>query len=150
MRLRQPPSKESAKRRLQNRVFHTYKYQAKQRRLRFSLERSDFFALLEAPCHYCEAPPSNIQRDSRVQGSLRYQGIDRVENRHGYELWNCVPCCAKCNSIKADDLTYDEMLMLSPSLGRIQVLRQQGQRPIQSVLEPEDLLQTIQPSRKED
>jgi hypothetical protein len=46
------------------------------------------------PCRYC--------------GDEQKGGIDRIDNRLGYEPSNCVPCCSWCNSIKMEH-TVDEM-----------------------------------------
>ena len=41
----------------------------------------------------------------KSQGKLgteyKYNGIDRVDNKIGYELDNCVSCCIKCNKAKS-------------------------------------------------
>jgi 5-methylcytosine-specific restriction endonuclease McrA len=52
------------------------------------------------------------------------QGIDRVDNSIGYTPDNCVPCCTQCNRIKLDHLTYEEMLLLAPSLRAIREARE--------------------------
>jgi hypothetical protein len=31
-----------------------------------------------------------------------YNGIDRKDNKGGYELDNCAPCCTVCNFLKRD------------------------------------------------
>ncbi|HEC67150.1 MAG TPA: hypothetical protein ENI23_17875 [bacterium] len=36
-------------------------------------------------------------------------GLDRVDNKKGYELENCVPCCKICNSMKMT-MDKDEFL----------------------------------------
>lgn len=39
-------------------------------------------------------------------------GIDRKDNDIGYTLENSVPCCAECNSLKSNKLTFDEMVWI--------------------------------------
>ena len=39
------------------------------------------------PCYYCGSEIETV-------------GIDRVDNKIGYEFDNCVPCCGLCNKMK--------------------------------------------------
>ena len=34
---------------------------------------------------------------------FNYNGIDRVDNKIGYTLKNCVTCCKYCNNAKKDN-----------------------------------------------
>lgn len=62
------------------------------------------------PCYYCGEIDERVSRgllqskfatDSDIQYTKRYiNGIDRLDNNRGYELDNCVPCCAQCNKMK--------------------------------------------------
>jgi len=36
-------------------------------------------------------------------------GLDRLDNNEGYIKTNVVPCCGKCNQIRNNHLTHDEM-----------------------------------------
>lgn len=55
--------------------------------------------LTSGVCYYCGAPPA--QRVHGAGGSkLKKNGIDRVDNRKGYEESNCVSCCLSCNREK--------------------------------------------------
>lgn len=70
-------------------------------------------------CHYCGSPPSNGQAIERkgFEGEKHYyQGIDRIENSLGYTKENCIPCCIKCNKIKSDILSYEEMIAVADAL----------------------------------
>lgn len=29
-----------------------------------------------------------------------FTGLDRIQNAHGYRLWNVAPCCFQCNHMK--------------------------------------------------
>ena len=45
--------------------------------------------------------------------------IDRKDNSIGYIGSNCVLACLRCNKMKSDLLTYDEMLILGRALSKI-------------------------------
>lgn len=66
---------------------HT-KSSAARRKLSFTLSLPEFLGIIESPCTYCGGFES---------GKI---GIDRVDNSHGYEMWNCVPACTTCNWFK--------------------------------------------------
>jgi hypothetical protein len=64
-------------------------------------------------CHYCLGPLN------RTGG-----GLDRVDNNLGHLCYNVVPCCRKCNSIKEDDILYEEMMTtLVPALRKLRISR---------------------------
>jgi len=67
-----------------NGKFYRYKARAKHRKQEFNLTFEEFAIFWQKPCHYCGDLIKTI-------------GIDRVDNNKGYELNNCVSCCAICN-----------------------------------------------------
>jgi hypothetical protein len=73
-------------------VFRQYQYKAKQRNLTFSLTLEEFEKLTLAPCFYCGDRPG--------------MGIDRKDNRIGYNSLNSVPCCGPCNFMKRAMLSH--------------------------------------------
>lgn len=99
-------------------AFTIYRSRARKRKIRFSLSREEFYALVKLPCHYCGSPPQNKIRRPRVYGRavFRYQGIDRKDNARGYTTDNVVPCCGRCNWLKSDILSYEEMLIVGSAL----------------------------------
>ncbi len=66
-------------------VYGQYLYKSKKRNLTFSLTLQEFETLVNSRCHYCGDPAL---------------GIDRVDNRTGYNSRNCVPACVECNFMK--------------------------------------------------
>ncbi len=87
------------------RVFHSYKNNARYKKLDFSLPLSAFKEITQKPCHYCGALPSNMASNpiSRSVDSIyTYNGIDRIDNDKGYVFDNCVPCCRTCNWAKGN------------------------------------------------
>ena len=63
-----------------------YKLSAKARGFEFNINFEDFKKLIIQPCAYC--------------GEEGLNGVDRVDNKQGYVLENCVPCCKVCNMMK--------------------------------------------------
>lgn len=87
-------------------TFGHYRRAAKRRGLEFSLAREDFDRLTSLPCHYCATPPGNSHKREHYNGTFIYSGIDRRDSTCGYDVDNCLPCCATCNVMK-QDLPYE-------------------------------------------
>ena len=98
-------SKEASLRRL----YKSYIYDCRCVNRFFGLSLKEFLEIVQSPCHYCGAPPSNMNR-------VKYSGIDRKDNDKGYESGNVCACCKRCNSIKGEYLTYKQMLIVSKAL----------------------------------
>lgn len=76
----------------------SYRSGAETRGYSFDLTREEFESLVTSNCHYSGEPPSAIQKVR--DGQLVYNGVDRKDNRLGYEIDNCVPCCRTMNVAK--------------------------------------------------
>jgi hypothetical protein len=66
--------------------------------------------LFDAVCHYCLG-------DLNPTGG----GLDRIDNSTGHVCYNVVPCCRQCNRIKGNDISYENMMLLSPALREIKL-----------------------------
>ena len=66
----------------------TYRKVARKYEREFKLTKDEFAAIISQPCYYCGELQEN------------FNGIDRMDNSKGYELYNCVPCCSMCNRMK--------------------------------------------------
>lgn len=80
----------------------------------FHLERDPFlewYANQPKACHYCEISQDNLAqiKDSQLRKVCRLT-IDCKDNDVGYFLENMVLSCNRCNAIKGDFFTYEEML----------------------------------------
>lgn len=71
--------------------FKILKSTAKRRGVELSISLDEFCLLAIQPCFYCGEPLPEVG-----------YGMDRVDNRIGYTLENCRPCCAICNIAKND------------------------------------------------
>lgn len=91
-------------------VMSSYHKHAKVRSLEFKLDRETFVKLALQPCFYCGTVESNtMNRKTKYQGvlSLKYNGIDRLNNDDGYLPENCVSCCKICNYMKRSLSLYE-------------------------------------------
>jgi len=80
----------------------------------------------DGECHYCK------QRLGKQGHSL-----DRMDSSVGHVCWNVVPCCGRCNRIKSNLLTYEEMMRLAPVLRAnvvFNILKIGGRVPLQQFL----------------
>lgn len=81
-----------------NGKFINAKRQAKERKIEWNISKKEYEYLITKSCDYCK-------------GSLltKGTGLDRIDSNLDYSVYNVVPCCTSCNSIKGTHLTYDEM-----------------------------------------
>lgn len=89
-----------------NALFSQYKKAARDRGKAWNLSRKKFAELTKGNCHYCGSPPLSIHNPSRRSAEAKahsayiFNGVDRVNNDHGYSETNSVSCCTRCNRIK--------------------------------------------------
>lgn len=81
-----------------NRLYASYKRNAKKRNIEFDVPLKIFSILINQPCTYCGALPSNIMK--ATNGSIKYTGLDRLDAKLGYAGDNIIPCCGRCNIAK--------------------------------------------------
>lgn len=141
-RTKKPPHKKDQRPALERRVFRYYEANSKRRGIKFKITFEEFKTYIHKNCFYCGAPPSNKMNPSYGYGrvcrsTLMYSGVDRKDNSKGYTLDNVVPCCKRCNRIKSDLFTYEEMLKLS------EFLKGLPKAPQQEAQETEAQLATI-------
>jgi len=100
-----------------NQVYRIYKRNAKLRNLDFKLSKDDVKILTKENCYYCNSEPTNksstrnlaADQENQIRGLYIYNGIDRLDNNRGYEPYNVVSCCRKCNQAKMD-MEFTEFL----------------------------------------
>ena len=89
------------KTRLPEKRYINAKSSAKRRNHRWTIQKDFYIKLISQSCFYCNGPIS-----------LTGIGLDRRNSRKGYEPFNVVPCCYRCNLMKNSELTVDEMLLI--------------------------------------
>lgn len=107
-------------------LYTELKIAAKNGEKSLDLTFEDFLTFIKIQtCHYCSGPVAWSMRSRRrnengklVKNSASYN-LDRKDNDKGYSVTNCVVCCPKCNAVKGNTLTYDEMLLLREGLQKI-------------------------------
>lgn len=85
-------------------LIRSYKKGARIRGLEWNLSEDDFLKITSEICFYCKSIPE--KKIKSTYDEFTYNGIDRKNNKIGYILENCLPCCTLCNKAKRD-LDYD-------------------------------------------
>lgn len=86
---------------LKRRIYKNYKNSSKKRGYEFELSEEYFFSLIFSNCAYCGSDLSMINNEQSFRGrSIKYNGIDRIDNSIGYTKENTVTCCKMCNCSK--------------------------------------------------
>lgn len=93
-------------------VFNSYKTKCEKKKIAFEVTFGEFVEITSSNCHYCGSVPeqeySGIFKSGlragkkKVNGTYKYNGIDRIDSRLGYVSGNMRPCCRYCNSAKLD------------------------------------------------
>lgn len=81
---------------------------AKHRKIQCTISFEEFLQFENLTCHYC-----NDEITSK--GS----SLDRIDSKIGYVLSNVVKCCAPCNYLKNDYVSYEEMLEIVTLLKKL-------------------------------
>ena len=85
-----------------NTLYGSYQRNAEKRGHNFDISKSLFRQLVVQPCYYCGELPSNVCKSNKnTKGVFVYNGLDRIQNEIGYIPDNVVPCCSRCNYVKA-------------------------------------------------
>lgn len=82
-----------------NALYGSYHRQAKNRNLKWDLDKEFFRIITKQDCNYCGAEPKLLAKRSNTLPYL-YNGIDRIDNNLGYQTDNVVACCKLCNFMK--------------------------------------------------
>lgn len=86
---------------------------AKKRGIAVQISKVQYVEIIKnGACHFCggSLPPMG-------------GGLDRRDSSGCYSIENCVPCCTICNLTKSDRFSYEEMMLLAPTLRAIREKR---------------------------
>jgi hypothetical protein len=78
--------------------FTSGRHQAKKKSLSWTIEKDQYVSLIKQPCDYCGGPLPKAGI-----------GLDRLNNKKGYDIDNVIPCCSVCNLVRGNRFTYGEM-----------------------------------------
>ena len=94
-------------------IYISIKAQAKIRNKQFSIIKEDFIDWYNKQikkCYYCKRTIQETKQDSFNRH--RRLTIDRTDNNKGYIVNNIVLACRRCNAIKSNYFTEQEMLKI--------------------------------------
>jgi 5-methylcytosine-specific restriction endonuclease McrA len=94
-------------------IYTSLKARAKHRNIIFDINKVNFINWYENQkqiCHYCSRTLKEINQIKF--GRSNKLTIDRKDNNKGYTLDNIVLACMRCNHIKSDYFTEQEMLRI--------------------------------------
>lgn len=103
-----------------NDLFGKYKRRSLQTNVQFTLTLEEFSKLILMNCVYCKCTPGNSNK------GIKYNGIDRKDPHLGYVTENVVPCCRKCNMVKNNVLSFEEMLLVMSFVLKLREMRSNG------------------------
>jgi len=89
------------------------------RNLEFSLTYEEFVNFTKTDtCHYCEGQVVWVKHghDGNTFGPYN---LDRKDNTRGYVTGNLVVCCHRCNRVKSNYFSYEEMLELGKTIRKM-------------------------------
>lgn len=106
-----------------SRILSSYKKRAKKLNINFDLNEELFKKLILSKCYYCGKEFSNLG-SSRVNGQLKHNGIDRIDNTKGYTVDNSVACCKMCNKMK-NNLSLNEFYIHIKRINAMLIVKEQ-------------------------
>ena len=103
-------------------IFDCIKQSAKKRGIVLGVSRLDFVDWHNAQpkiCVYCSRSEDEVNQDVLVvRNKSTRLTIDRKNNDEGYFLDNLTLSCMRCNSIKSNYFTFDEMIEIGKIIKR--------------------------------
>ena len=79
----------------------------KERNKGITISSSEHLELIQKSCFYCDKVTFGIETGC---------GLDRLNNKRGYDLDNVVPCCKACNNGRGDNFTSEEWKIMITAL----------------------------------
>ena len=84
----------------------------------------DWYKRQPRRCAYCGIREEDLPKVSDpLNANTRQLSVDRINNTRGYEKGNLVLSCLRCNQVKSEFLTHDEMKQIGQ-----QVIRKRWER----------------------
>ena len=100
-------------------IYNTLKWNAEYHNKSFNLEVGAFISWYNKQskiCRYCGVPEDKIPLFAKVYGGRDGRlSVDCKDNSIGYHIDNIVLACDKCNSVKNNVLSYEQMCFIGES-----------------------------------
>jgi len=104
-------------------IYFRIKNNAIHRKQIFSISKEDFinwYNCQKQECYYCNKSLSEIKKDKSVPFNMKMRlTIDRKDNKKGYIINNIVLACNRCNTIKGNFFTEQQMLKIAKFIKRL-------------------------------
>lgn len=104
-RQRHPQKQKEYKRVLSNRYRNSILL-AKQRNKLFCLKFDQYTTLINSGCYYCS---ESLLSECGI-------GLDRIDNKKNYTSSNVFPCCARCNDVRGNKYTIEQMKVIGKAV----------------------------------
>jgi hypothetical protein len=98
-------------------IYMILKSSAKKRHLDFKLNKKSFanwYNSQNKVCHYCNKTEKQSLND--MNRKMHRLSIDRKDSTKGYLIDNIVLACYKCNMMKSNDVSYEQMIRIGKIL----------------------------------
>jgi len=97
-------------------IYKTLKWNAEYHNKSFNLDLDEFcewYGIQDKNCGYCGIPEDKIPLFAEVYGGRDGRlSVDCKDNFVGYRIDNIVLACDKCNSVKNNVLSYEQMCFI--------------------------------------
>lgn len=97
-------------------IFDCIKQGAKKRNIELMMTQKEFcdwYAVQDRCCFYCKRHEDDVVKEKDIIQVMAHRlTIDRCDNNVGYSTGNIVLCCSRCNTVKGNYFTKQEMLLI--------------------------------------
>ena len=112
-------------------LYKRYKDGSIVRNYNFDISYNEFKKIISKNCYYCGVIPNKefLNRNKNIlpDNKIIYNGIDRVNNKLGYNINNIVPCCEICNKMKLTMTQEDFILHIRKifSINKLELIQEE-------------------------
>ena len=101
-------------------IYSHLKYTSKRRHIALLFTKEEFkewYLKQEQKCYYCKRTLIEINNDIRERQNVKFRlSLDRIDSKKEYSLDNIVLSCYRCNHVKSEYFTVEEMLKIGKIL----------------------------------
>ena len=97
-------------------IYDCIKQGAKKRKIEMIMTQKEFcdwYLAQDRSCFYCKRNEADVVIEKDIIQVMAHRlTIDRCDNKVGYSIGNIVLCCSRCNTVKGNYFTKNEMLLI--------------------------------------